>query len=115
MPIYFQSIKGDSAITSGVYTIPFVGLFALGSVLSGAWIGKTRLVQPLEFASPLLTIIGAALLYTMDINTSKAWFIGAQIPLGFGIGLGCQAPVTALQAFSKPTEVAVITGIIFSK
>jgi hypothetical protein len=115
LPLYFQSVKGDSAIMSGVYTLPFVCFYTVGSMLSGAWIGKTRLPIIIEIASPLLALIGAVLFYEMDVNTSKAWYIGAQIPIGFGVGLGNQAPVTVLQAFAKPTEVAATVGIIFSK
>jgi hypothetical protein len=114
LPLYFQSVKGDSAIMSGVYTLPFVCFYALGSVLSGAWIGKTRLPIAAEMASSLLALVGTILFYLMEVNSSKAWYVGAQIPFGFGIGLGNQAPVTALQAFAKPTEVAATVGIIFS-
>lgn len=35
LPIYFQSVRGDSAIMSGVYTLPFMSFYALGSLLSG--------------------------------------------------------------------------------
>lgn len=114
LPIYFQSVKGDSAITSGVYTLPFVCFYALGSILSGIWIGKTRLPIAAEIVSPILALIGTILFYQMDINTPKAWYVGAQIPFGLGIGLGNQAPVTALQAFAEPAEVAATMGIIFS-
>ncbi|KAF2679053.1 hypothetical protein K458DRAFT_394200 [Lentithecium fluviatile CBS 122367] len=99
--IYFQSVKGDSAIMSGVYTLPFIG--------------KTRLPIAAEFVSPLLALIDTILFYQMDINTSKAWYVGAQIPFGLGIGLGNQATVIALQAFAKPAEVAATMGIIFSQ
>jgi hypothetical protein len=115
LPIYFQSVKGDSAIMSGVYTLPFVCSYALGSILSGVWIGKTRLPIAVEIVSPLLALIGIIFFYEMQIDTSKAWYVGAQIPFGLGIGLGNQAPVTALQAFAKPTEVAATVGIIFSQ
>lgn len=115
LPIYFQSVKGDSAIMSGVYTLPFVCFYALGSFLSGLWISKTRLPIAAEIVSPLLALIGAILFEQMDIDTSKAWYVGAQIPFGFGIGLGNQVPVTALQSFSKPAEVAATMGIIFSQ
>lgn len=100
---------------SGVYALPFVCFYALGSTLSGFWIGKTRLPIAAEILSPLLALIGTILFYRMDINTSKAWYVGAQIPFGLGIGLGNQAPVTALQAFAKPTEVAATVGILFSQ
>jgi hypothetical protein len=115
LPLYFQSVKGDSAIMSGVYTLPYVCFYALGSIISGGWIGKTRLPIAIEIVSPLLAMIGTILFYLMEIDTSKAWYVGAQIPFGFGIGLGNQAPVTALQAFAKPTEVAATVGIIFSQ
>jgi hypothetical protein len=114
LPLYFQSVKGDSAIMSGVYILPFVCFYALGSTLSGVWISKTRLPFAAEIVSPLLALIGTILFYQMEINTSKAWYLGSQIPFGLGIGLGNQAPVTALQAFAKPTEVAATVGIIFS-
>ncbi|KAL1874403.1 hypothetical protein VTK73DRAFT_329 [Phialemonium thermophilum] len=114
LPLYFQSVKGDSAIMSGVYTLPFVSFYALGSFLSGVWISKTRLPIAAEIASPLLALIGTVLFYRMDSDASKAWYIGAQIPCGFGIGLGNQVPVTALQAFAKPAEVAATMGIIFT-
>jgi hypothetical protein len=115
LPLYFQSVKGDSAIMSGVYTLPFVCFYTVGSLLSGAWIGKTRLPIAIEIVSPLLALIGAVLFYEMEVNTSKAWYVGAQIPFGLGVGLGNQAPVTALQANAKPTEVVATVGIIFSE
>jgi hypothetical protein len=100
---------------SGVYILPFVCFYALGSVVSGAWIGKTRLPIAVEIVSALLAVVGTVIFYLMDIDSSKAWYVGAQIPFGIGIGLGNQAPVTALQAFAKPTEVAATVGVIFSK
>lgn len=100
---------------SGVYTLPYVCSYAIGSMLSGIWIGKTRLPIAVEILSPLLALIGTVLFHKMEIDTLQAWYIGAQIPFGFGIGLGNQAPVTALQAFAKPAEVAATVGIIFSK
>ncbi|KAJ5782464.1 hypothetical protein N7457_004238 [Penicillium paradoxum] len=112
LPIYFQSIHAQSAITSGVNTIPFVALFALGSLLSGFLVSKTGHLQPLQFASGILATAGAALLYTMDIDSNKARYIGPQILLGFGIGLGNQIPMTAYQFFSTLENVQENTGIM---
>ncbi|CAJ2504796.1 Uu.00g121900.m01.CDS01 [Anthostomella pinea] len=113
LPIYFQSVKGTSAITSGVYQLPYVVFFALGSLTSGAVIGATRRVQPVELAGALIATLGAALVYQLDTDSSKAWYIGAQVPLGFGLGLGSQVPVTALQGFSRPELAGVMTGGLF--
>lgn len=112
LPIYFQSIHGQSAIESGVNSLPFMVFFAVGSMLSGFLIGKTRFLQPYEFASGVLATAGAALLYTMDLDSSKARYIGPQVIFGIGIGLGNQVPMTALQSFSKPEHIAPTTGIM---
>lgn len=48
LPVYFQSIKGQSAIMSGVYTLPYLAFFAVGAVSSGTLIGKTRYLMPCE-------------------------------------------------------------------
>jgi hypothetical protein len=48
LPIYFQSIHGQSAITSGVNNLPFLAMFATGAMFSGFLVGKTRLLQPYE-------------------------------------------------------------------
>ncbi|KAJ5635558.1 HC-toxin efflux carrier TOXA [Penicillium longicatenatum] len=112
LPIYFQSIHGQSAIASGVNSLPFMAFFAAGSMLSGFLIGKTRLLQPYELISGLLATVGAALLYTLDTDSSKARYIGPQVIFGIGIGLGNQVPMTALQSFSKPEHIAPTTGVM---
>lgn len=49
LSVYFQSIKGQTAIMSGVYTLPYLAFFALGAVSSGTLIGKTRYLMPCEY------------------------------------------------------------------
>ncbi|KAJ7895197.1 putative MFS transporter [Mycena olivaceomarginata] len=112
LPIYFQSIHGQSAITSGVNSLPFMATFAAGAMLSGALVGKTRFLQPYELLSAVLATAGAAILYTLDLDSSKARYVGAQILVGLGIGLGNQIPMTALQGFSNAEDVPSTTGII---
>ncbi|KAL4811310.1 major facilitator superfamily domain-containing protein [Aspergillus unguis] len=113
LPIYFQSVHGTSAIMSGVYSLPFMAFYTLGAILSGMIVGKTRLLQPIELISGLIAVLGAALIYCIDMDTPKAWWIGAQVPFGLGIGLGNQVPVTALQGFATPETVAATMGVAF--
>ncbi|KAK2738431.1 dynein heavy chain [Onygenales sp. PD_40] len=112
LPIYFQSIHGQSAVTSGVNTLPFLAFFALGAVISGAAIGKTRYTQPFELLGALIMTAGMALVYILDVESSKAKYIGAEVLFGFGIGMSNQIPMTAVQGFSKPEDVASATGIM---
>lgn len=115
LPIYFQSIHGMSAIKSGVYLLPFLAFFALGAVVSGAVIGKTRYLQPFQLISGLLSTAGVALCYIMEVDSSKAQYIGPQVLLGFGLGFGNQVPMTAVQGLSRPEDMASSSGIILSK
>ncbi|KAK2758259.1 dynein heavy chain [Arachnomyces sp. PD_36] len=112
LPIYFQSIHGQSAVTSGVNTLPFLAFFALGAVVSGAAIGKTRYTQPYELLGALIMTAGMALVYILDVDSSKAMYIGAEVLFGFGIGISNQIPMTAVQGFSKPEDVPSATGIM---
>ncbi|KAH5303795.1 hypothetical protein HBI12_177270 [Parastagonospora nodorum] len=112
LPIYFQSIHGQSAIISGVNTLPFLAFFALGAMTSGVVVGKTRLLQPYQLLSALLMTVGSALFYTLEVGSSKARYIGPQIIFGFGLGLGSQVPVTAVQAFSAHEDIPSATGIM---
>lgn len=110
LPIYFHSIHGQSAVTSGVNTLPFLAFVALGAMVSGAAIGKTRYTQPY-----VLMTAGMALIYILDIDSSKAMYTGAEVLFGFGIGICNQIPMTAVQGFSNPEDVASATGIMVSK
>jgi len=115
LPIYFQSIHGMSAIESGVNLLPFLAFFALGAVVSGGVIGKTRYLQPYQLISSLMSTAGMALFYTLEVDSSKAWYIGPQVLFGLGLGFGNQIPMTAVQGLSKPEDMATSSGIILSK
>ncbi|KGO41843.1 Major facilitator superfamily domain, general substrate transporter [Penicillium expansum] len=112
LPIYFQSIHGQSAIISGVNILPFLAFFALGAIVSGGVIGKTRYTQPYELIGALILTAGVALIYILDVDSSKAMYIGAEVLFGFGVGICNQIPMTAVQGFSKLEDVSSATGIM---
>jgi hypothetical protein len=114
LPIYFQSIHGKSAVMSGVDTLPFLAFFSLGALMSGGIVGKTRHLMPYQLISALLMVAGMALFYTMGVNSPQARYLGPQVLYGFALGLGNQIPMTAVQGFSKPEDVASSTGIMLS-
>ena len=115
LPIYFQSIHGQSAIASGVNSLPFLALFGVGAVVGGTAVGKTRFLQPFQLTSALLMTAGMALIYTLDVHSSKSRYLGAEVLFGFGVGLGNQIPMMAVQGLAKPEDVPSSTGIMFSK
>lgn len=45
---YFQSVRGDSALLSGVYVLPYVVVLSLVSALTGLIIAKTGRYQEVK-------------------------------------------------------------------
>ena len=56
--------------------------------------------------------VGAAMIYTLDIGSPAARYLGFQVILGVGQGLAIQIPVITGQAFSKPLEISSVTAIV---
>ena len=68
--------------------------------------------HPFMIASAVLTAIGAGLLTTLQVSSHSGAWIGYQIILGFGIGLGTQQPLIASQAVLPEADVPIGTGVI---
>ena len=66
-------------------------------------------------AGSALFVVGAGLLYTLDIGTSLSKALGYQVILGVGQGLAIQIPVITGQAFSKVQDMAAVTAIVLCK
>ncbi|KAL8823438.1 MAG: hypothetical protein Q9191_005855 [Dirinaria sp. TL-2023a] len=111
LPIYFQSVDDVSASQSGVDNIPLVLAISLFTVLSGATITKFGVYVPFLFIGSVFATIGAGLIYTLDIGTSSAHWIGYQVLTGVGIGIAFQVPIIANQAFVKMSDISSVTAI----
>lgn len=61
-------------------------------------------------ASSVLTSIGAGLLLTFEPDTGHSAWIGYQVILGFGIGLGLQLPLIAVQTVLEMSEIPIATA-----
>ncbi|KAG8624210.1 hypothetical protein KVT40_009186 [Elsinoe batatas] len=112
LPIYFQSIDGVSAAMSGVRNLPLILAVSLFSIVSGVVITVTGHYAPVLAIGASLTTIGAGLLYTWDIGTPTAQWIGYQLLPGIGVGLTLQIPVIVGQSIVDPEDVSSVTAII---
>jgi hypothetical protein len=107
LPVYFQAVRGASPLMSGVYLLPGILGQMFAAVASGA-LGRclslsvvspsltSSLVQrigyftPLSIISSVMISIANGLLSTFTPGTSTGKWIGYQILLGVGRGLGLQ-------------------------
>lgn len=111
LPIYFQSVDNVSASQSGINNIPLVLGISIFTISSGSLISRFGAYVPILLAGSLLSTVGAGLIFTLDIGTSSAHWIGYQAIAGIGIGLSIQVPIIANQSFVKLSEISSVTAI----
>ncbi|ROV97850.1 hypothetical protein VSDG_04895 [Cytospora chrysosperma] len=112
LPIYFQSINGESAIDSAVDNLPFILAVSIFTLFSGIMISATGYPAPFLVAGAALATVGCGLIYTYDIGTSTGRWIGYQILAGVGNGVGVQVPIIMSQANSDASDMAATTAIL---
>lgn len=113
VPIWFQAIKGVSAVQSGIDTIPMVLALVVGAIGAGQGTGRIGYYTPFMFASCAIMPIGAGLITTFGIDTSEGKWIGYQILFGFGIGIGMQQGSLAAQTVLSKPDVPTGVSLMF--
>ncbi|KAJ3538672.1 hypothetical protein NM208_g5808 [Fusarium decemcellulare] len=112
VPIYFQSVDGSSPIMSGVQNLPLILAVTISMIISGLFINATGLAALVEVCGAALAVIGAGLLYTLEVDTSAGKWIGYQLIAGVGWGLALQVPIIVAQSSAAPEDVSSVTALI---
>jgi MFS family permease len=112
LPLYFQYVHGVTALASGVKMVPFIATMVVFVFVNGGFVSKTGVYWPWFTGGSALALIGNALLYTIDINTSDAKIYCYTVLAGIGTGCFVQSSFAVGQALVKPSEVAWATGFI---
>ncbi|KAF5859871.1 hypothetical protein ETB97_002362 [Aspergillus alliaceus] len=113
LPIWFQSIKGVSAVNSGIQLLPTMLSLVVGSLASGLTTPKIGYYTPFAISGSCIMSIGAGLLTMLQVHTVEAKCIGYQILYGFGMGLCFQQPNLAAQAVLPALDVPIGLAIVF--
>ncbi|KAI0353765.1 iron permease [Trametes cingulata] len=104
LPVYFQASQGASAIRSGVDMILFCITIPLFAVVGGLSVQVINRYRPQNYVGWSLMIVGFGLFSLLDENTSRAMYIGLQVPLAVGLGImwvATQFPILAPLPFSN--------------
>ncbi|KAJ6526045.1 hypothetical protein B0H19DRAFT_1275904 [Mycena capillaripes] len=112
LPLWFQAVKGVSAVKSGIDNLPMILALVVSSLLAGTLITTFGQYAPFMVLSSLLMAVGAGLLSTLRPNPGHSHWIGYQIIFGLGIGFGMQQPAIAAQNVLELVDVPVGTSII---
>lgn len=112
LPLYFQVIDGVSAAMSGVRNLPLILAVTVCMIASGGYISKTGIAAPILVVGTALGVVCTGLLYTFEIGTEQAKWIGYQVIGGVGWGIASQVPIIVVQATAPPADLAEVTAIL---
>ncbi|KAF7878843.1 hypothetical protein EAF04_000046 [Stromatinia cepivora] len=112
LPIWFQAVKGDSAVKSGISNIPMVLTLVIVSIISGVGVTTIGHYAPFMIVSSVIAAVGIGLLTTFKPDTNHAAWIGYQCLAGIGIGFGMQQPLIACQTVLDISQVPTGTSVI---
>ncbi|KAK3933911.1 MFS general substrate transporter [Diplogelasinospora grovesii] len=106
LPIWFQAIKGDSAVESGIHLLPQV-LALVASPITGMLTSRIGYYTPFLIFGICVTALGAGLLSTLRVDTAVGQWVGYQILYGWGFGACLQEPNMAAQTVLSRNEVSI--------
>ncbi|KAH8799051.1 major facilitator superfamily domain-containing protein [Xylogone sp. PMI_703] len=112
LPIWFQAVKGASAVKSGIMNLPMILTMVVVSIISGMGVTAIGYYTPLMIASSFLTAVGIGLMCTFHPDTNHSMWIGYQAITGIGVGLGFQQPLIAVQTVLDISQVPLGTSLV---
>ncbi|EED18483.1 efflux pump antibiotic resistance protein, putative [Talaromyces stipitatus ATCC 10500] len=114
LPIYFQVVLGVSALQSGIRSIPQLVGALFFSLCSGIYIRKYKFFAPVVIASTIITSIACGLLSLLSPTSDAGQWIGFQLMVGIGIGLGMQQAAVIVQQTLPPEDIPLgIASVTF--
>ena len=115
LPIYFQSIAGADPIQSGIDNLPMVITVSIFVLAGGITVSKTGHAMPFMALGAALATVATGLLFTLDVDTPSAKWIGYKIIAGAAIAFPFQNSLNIAQANADPQDISTVTSILYCK
>ncbi|KAK2603625.1 hypothetical protein QQS21_004206 [Conoideocrella luteorostrata] len=112
LPIYFQAVRGDSPVISGVHNLPFIIAAMTSALGAGIFISKTGLSTLVMVAGSAIATLGCGLCYLFGLDTSVGLWVGVQIVAGIGLGGAFQVPIIVGQSAVLASDLPAITAMM---
>ncbi|KAI1261142.1 major facilitator superfamily domain-containing protein [Xylariaceae sp. FL1019] len=113
IPVWFQALRGASALGGGIFLIPLIAGYVVCSVIGGGLTSAISYYNPGMILGSVLAIAGSALLTTITLKTPTSRIVGYELLYGFGVGFGFGQPSyvvqTVLDAADVPIGITLIT------
>ncbi|KAI3008978.1 MFS general substrate transporter [Aspergillus phoenicis ATCC 13157] len=113
LAIYFQGVRGEPPMYSGLYMLPGVIAQMISGFLSGLAVTRLGYYLPSAVTGTVLAAIGSGLMSLFTPHTSMGKWIGYQIIAGVGRGCALQMPLIAVQNNVPPSKIAVSMAFLY--
>jgi len=113
LPLWFQAIKGVTALNSGLMMLPMILSLVVASIICGALVQKIGYYTPFMYLGTILVSIGTGLLTTFTTTTPHSKWIGYQVIVGLGIGSSFQQANLAAQVVLAHRDVPTGSAMVF--
>lgn len=111
LPIYFQGVRGDTPLQSGVHQLPFNIVLIPAAMIGGGMVTKLGKYLPFQYIAFAMMAIGAGLFTLLDAGSSTAAWACFQIIASIGMGMATTTILPAIQASLTDADVASMTSM----
>ncbi|KAH0272267.1 MFS general substrate transporter, partial [Aureobasidium melanogenum] len=112
LSVYFQSVKGSSSLHSGIQMLPLLISSSVSSTCTGLLISRLGYYTPFIIGCMALFACGAGLLTTLSIATPYRNNLGYQVLTGFGVGIGFEGGIIAVQTVLSGRDIPVAISVV---
>ncbi|KAK1640696.1 major facilitator superfamily domain-containing protein [Colletotrichum phormii] len=109
-PVYFQSVRNNSARDSGIFLLPIIVSNSHGTLCAGWISSKSGHYVPLMWIGAPFLAVGGGLYQLMYSQSPRGQWVPIQIASGLGYGMCSQMPILAVQVVLDKTDVP--TGLV---
>lgn len=110
LPLYFQAVRGNSPLDSGIHILPLNVLLAPFAIVAGILLSKFGRYRPIHWVGFAFAAIGFGLLSILGPDSSKAAWVCTQIPAALGLGFVMTTILPSIQASLPESDVATATS-----
>ncbi|ROV96151.1 hypothetical protein VSDG_05045 [Cytospora chrysosperma] len=121
LPVWFQAVKGSSAVESGIRNLPLILGLVIVSIMSGIGVTVIGYYTPFMIACPIISSISIGLMTTFTPESGSREWIGYQAMAstisatraGIGIGLGIQQALIVVQTVMPLKDIPIGTAVMY--
>ena len=110
--LYLQEVRGLSAATAGLYTLPIAAMTVVCAPLSGRVVGARGVRLPLLVAGMAIAVSGVVLT-SLETDSPAELLLGAYVLFGLGFG-ALNPPITNTAVSGMPASQAGVAAAVAS-